>query len=115
MENAHRSIEIRTCVEADYPGILAVAEDLPEWFDEHARLTAIPTDIRHQHVMVAVEDGAIVGFISLYVSEGKFNIGWIGVLKSHQRKGIGRQLLRQAEDKARALGLIRSASRICAR
>ncbi len=105
MTGGSKTFTVREATPSDRPAILAIAEDLPEWFDEHARQVAIPTDIVHQHVSVALEGPLVVGFISLYVSDGRLNIGWIGVLKSHHRKGIGHQLLRTAEERARAMGV----------
>jgi GNAT superfamily N-acetyltransferase len=50
-------------------------------------------------------DGAVAGFITLYVAEGRLNIGWLGVRPAFQRKGLGQALLRKAEELARHLGL----------
>jgi ribosomal protein S18 acetylase RimI-like enzyme len=96
---------VRDFVEADRAAIVAIANELPEWFDEHARSTAIPTDIRHQTVVVATDGDDVVGFISLYVSDGRWNIGWIGVARARHRQGIGQKLVRKAEEKATAMGL----------
>ena len=93
MKSNDSVVTVREATEADRPGILDVAQDLPEWFDEHARQVAIPIDILHQDVFVAVASSEVLGFVSLYVSEGKLNIGWIGIRKSHHRKGIGSLLL----------------------
>ena len=98
-------ITVREFAESDYAAVVAIAENLPEWFDEHARRIAIPTDIRHQRVFVAVDGDAVVGFISLYVSAGKLNIGWIGVAKHHHRMGAGQRLLQRAEQSARTMGI----------
>ncbi len=89
----------------DLAGILDVAENLPEWFDEDARGRAIPIDIKYQTSFVALKKDKIVGFITLFVNEGRLNIGWIGVKKGFQRQGIGRQLLSKAEELAAELGL----------
>jgi GNAT superfamily N-acetyltransferase len=82
----------------DRPGILAVAEALPEWFDKDARERAIPADIRHQDGFVALSQDEIVGFITLFVAEGRLNIGWLGVEPKHQHAGIGSRLLEAAEE-----------------
>ncbi len=105
MNSELKAVTIRKAVEADYPGILSVAQNLPEWFDERARQVAIPTDIRHQDVFVAIAPDGVLGFITLYVSEGRLNIGWIGVRKSHRRRSIGQQLLKKGEERARAMGI----------
>jgi len=60
------TIETRVIEEQDRREILAVAEALPEWFDSDARGRAIPTDLWHQHGFVALSEGEIVGFITLF-------------------------------------------------
>ena len=82
-----------------------VAAGLPEWFDKRATTTSIPIDIKHQRGFVADRQGKVVGFITLYVAEGKLNIGWLGVHHDLHRQGIGRALLAKATDVARELGL----------
>jgi ribosomal protein S18 acetylase RimI-like enzyme len=96
---------IRTLVESDYAGVGEVVADLPEWFDEKARSTSIPFDIRHQRGYVATRQGEVVGFITLYVAEGKLNIGWLGVKSKLHRQGIGRLLLAKAEKVAQEMGI----------
>ena len=88
-----------------YEGILGIVENLPEWFDESARTKAVPTDIRHQMGFVAVTAHRIVGFVTLYVAEGRLHIGWLAVDKGFQRQGLGSRLLEAAETKARELGI----------
>lgn len=91
--------------EQDHPDILAVAEALPEWFDSDARGRAIPADLRHQEGFVALLDGEIVGFITLFFAEGRLNIGWLGVRPDCQRRGIGSRLLASAEEYGRQHGV----------
>ena len=86
-----------------YSGILAVVENLPEWFDETARTKSVPIDLRHQLGYVAVSNRRVVGFVTLYVAEGRLHIGWLGVDKPFQRQGIGGRLLDAAETMAREL------------
>ena len=88
-----------------HSGILAVAEELPEWFDGAARAKSIPVDIRHQEGFVAVSGQKVVGFVTLYVAEGRLHIGWLGVAREYHRQGIGTRLLAAAEMKARDLGI----------
>jgi GNAT superfamily N-acetyltransferase len=97
-------IETRPIQEQDHPGILALAEALPEWFDSDARGRAIPADLRHQDGFVALSGGEIVGFITLFFAEGRLNIGWLGVRPDCQNKGIGSRLLVCAEDFGRQHG-----------
>lgn len=98
-------IETRAIQEKDHRDILAVAEALPEWFDSDARGRAIPADLRHQHGFVALSEGKIVGFITLFFAEGRLNIGWIGVSLDYQRRGIGSRLLACAEEFGRQHGV----------
>jgi ribosomal protein S18 acetylase RimI-like enzyme len=63
----------------------------PRWTQEFL------TDARH-HLIVALEEGSVVGMVSAlhYVHPDKAPQLWIneiGVAPSHQRRGIGRQLL----------------------
>ena len=98
-------VEVRPIQARDRRGIVAVADALPEWFDADARGRAIPVDLRHQQGFVAVLRDEILGFITLFVAEGRLNIGWLGVRPDKQHDGIGSRLLARAEDFARANGL----------
>lgn len=105
MRTQPTSIQIQPLEEEHYSGILAIAEGLPEWFDETARSKSIPTDIRHQAGFVAVSEQRVVGFVTLYVAEGRLHIGWLGVDKAFQRQGIGSRLIAAAEMRARDIGI----------
>ena len=101
--SSSRLTQIQPLDEKHLSGILAVAEDLPEWFDETARTISIPVDIRYQEGFVAVSAQRVVGFVTLYVAEGRLHIGWLGVAREFHRQGIGTRLLAAAEMKAREL------------
>lgn len=98
-------IETRPIQKRDHPGILAVAEALPEWFDSDACGRSIPADLRHQDGFVAISDGEVVGFITLFFAEGRLNIGWVGVRPDCQKKRIGSRLLICAEEFGRQHGM----------
>lgn len=98
-------IQILPLEEKHQPGILAIADGLPEWFDETARTKSIPIDMRHQEGFVAVSGQRVVGFVTLYVTEGRLHIGWLGVVRDFHRQGIGTRLLAASEMKARDLGI----------
>jgi len=98
-------IETRELNDSARPDVVAVANALPEWFDQDARTGAIPMDLKHQHGLVAVSDGRIVGFITLYFAEGRLNIGWLGVLPEHHRRGVGAKLIECAESFGKQRGL----------
>ena len=57
-------IEIRQLCDEDAAGVLTIAENLPEWFNETARHTSIPVDTRYKKGFVATDRGTLVGFIS---------------------------------------------------
>ena len=99
------SIEIRVMTEDDVAAVLVVAQSLPDWFDEDARQRAIPMDLRFQDVFIAAEDQKVVGFITLYVAEGRVNIGWMGVHPDYHRQGVGAALLNAAEGYCRERGI----------
>ena len=100
-----QTMQIRRYHDSDMKAVLEVAESLPEWFDEDARKRAIPTDLKHQIVYVAEESARILGFISLYVAEGRLFIGWLGVTRARRGLGIGKALLGAAERFGRGAGL----------
>lgn len=96
------------------PGDDAVLSDVaPDVFDEavHARLTAeFLADPRH-HLVVALDGTTVVGFASgvHYVHPDKpaqLFVNEMGVAPSHQRRGIGRLVLRALLDHARAFGCV---------
>jgi aminoglycoside 6'-N-acetyltransferase I len=65
-------------------------------------------DPRH-HLAVALEDGIVVGFASgvHYVHPDKAPELWVnevGVAPTHQRRGLGKRLLKKLFDRARELG-----------
>jgi len=98
-------VTIRKLTSTDRDAVVEVAQALPEWFDEDARTRAIPVDLRFQDGFVAEEDGRILGFITLYVAEGRMNIGWMGVLPGWQGQGIGKRLIDAAESFCRERGI----------
>jgi GNAT superfamily N-acetyltransferase len=81
----------------DHAAILEVARALPEWFNADARGRAIPADLRHQPGFVALVDGEVAGFVTLYFAEGRLNIGWLGVRPDYHRRKVGARLLACAE------------------
>lgn len=103
MRDKQDTPRIKPLEENHHSGILALVDNLPEWFDETARTRSVPTDLRHQLGFVAVSDESVVGFVTLYVAEGRMHIGWLAVDKPLQKQGIGSLLLNAAEAKAREL------------
>ena len=98
-------VEIHPLTKKDVEGVIRVVQALPEWFDADARSRAIPVDLRFQDGFVAEEGSQILGFITLYVAEGRVNIGWMGVLPDRHGQGIGSGLIAAAEGYCRERGL----------
>lgn len=88
-----------------HAGMLEIVEQLPEWFDETARTRSVPVDIRHQMGFVAVREQKVIGFITLYVAEGRMHIGWLAVERQMHGHGIGSRLLEAAESEAHRMGI----------
>ena len=90
-------MKIRKMEPRDEQAVLAIANGLPEWFDEDARTRAIPIDLKHHTTFIAQNDDSIIGFICLHVSGGRLDISWMGVRNDCRNRGIGTRLLEQAE------------------
>jgi GNAT superfamily N-acetyltransferase len=103
-------IKVRLMQERDHPAVKQIVASLTQWFDDRARNVSVPIDIKHQHSFIAVSGDDVVGFITLYVAEGKMNIGWIGVRSDMHRKGIGKLLLKHAEQVAVEMGITQLAT-----
>jgi GNAT superfamily N-acetyltransferase len=102
------SIEIRLLGPADARVLENVAPGVfdkpinPHWSAEFL------ADPRH-HLAVAIDEGRVVGMASAvnYVNPDKPSELWInevGVALTHQRRGVGRQILAALLDRGRALG-----------
>lgn len=57
-------------------------------------------DIRSDQVFAAVEDGELLGFYSLRVAPGAWELNHLWVLPEHMRRGVGRALLAHAMETA---------------
>jgi ribosomal protein S18 acetylase RimI-like enzyme len=97
-------MEIREYQSGDDHAINQIIAGLhPKWFDA-AALQHIPFDLHFQKTWVAVEEGIVVGFISMYSQDGKPVIGWLGIDVTQHRKGIGKSLLDQVENEVVKFG-----------
>ena len=89
------SIEIRLLLIADLPVLERVAEEVFDGPVERHWATDFLKDSRHQHLVVAVDDGVVVGMVSAvdHVHPDKPPQLWsneLGVAPTHRRRGIGR-------------------------
>ena len=98
-------VTIRELLPEDVSAVIKIAQALPEWFDADARNRAIPIDLGFQDGFVAQQNDCVVGFITLFVAEGRVNIGWMGVHPDHHSCGIGGRLLDAAEGYCRSAGI----------
>lgn len=101
-------VEIRLLGATDVPVFDRVADGVFDGPVVPALAAQFLADARH-HIIVAILDGVVVGMITAvdYIHPDKAPQLWInevGVAPSHQRQGIGRELLRAMLDHARALG-----------
>ena len=84
--------------------ICAIAGGLGEWFRDKA-LHAIAIDARHQKGLIAFAGSAPVGFLLFNVRAAVGQITWMGVVRDHHRRGIGRKLLERLAGDLRAAGV----------
>ena len=102
------SVEIRMLGPEDERVLERVATGVFDHEVDPALSTEFLGDPRH-HLAVALEDDTVVGFASgvHYVHPDKPPELWVnevGVAPTHQRRGLGRQLLQALFDRARDLG-----------
>ena len=72
---------------------LEIAKALPEWFNE-AGLKAMERDLREEETFIAVEDGQVLGFVTLKpVSDKALEILWMAVRRELRGRGVGSQVL----------------------
>ncbi|MDX2034795.1 MAG: GNAT family N-acetyltransferase [Blastocatellia bacterium] len=100
-------IKILTAEDAEF--IERVAPDVFDNELDAARAREFIRDPRH-HLVVAVDEGAIVGFVSAvhYVHPDKpvpeLWLNEVGVASTHQRRGLGRAMIDAALEHGRRLG-----------
>ncbi len=83
----------------------AVLTGLPEWFGLEDSREAYIAGSRDQTFFAAVENGLPIGFLTLKkTGEATVELAVMGILKSHHRRGIGRQLVLWAKEYARGQG-----------
>jgi ribosomal protein S18 acetylase RimI-like enzyme len=102
------SLEIRLLGRDDRTLLDHVADGVFDGPVQEGWARAFVADARH-HMVVARDEGVVVGMVSAvdYVHPDKAPQLWInevGVAPSHQRRGIGRQLLDAMLDHGRTMG-----------
>ena len=81
--------------------VAEVLKDLPEWFGIPESTQAYIEGAKDLRVWAAYQESDVVGFISLsYSSEDCAEIDCLGVNKSFQGQGIGRELITTIEREA---------------
>lgn len=84
---------IRPGLPADLPACLAIAQALPEFFNEGG-LAAMAEELPRQALWVAELEGAVVGFLALKaLSPTAQEIAWMAVAPERRRGGLGQGLL----------------------
>lgn len=78
--------------------VAEILRDLPEWFGIPESTQAYIEGAKDLRVWAAYQESDVVGFISLsYSSEDCAEIDCLGVKKSFQGQGIGRELITTIE------------------
>ena len=81
--------------------VAEILRDLPEWFGIPESTQAYIEGAKDLRVWAAYQESDVVGFISLsYSSEDCAEIDCLGVKKSFQGQGIGRELITTIEKEA---------------
>ena len=81
--------------------VAEILRDLPEWFGIPESTQAYIEGAKDLRVWAAYQESDVVGFISLsYSSEDCAEIDCLGVKKSFQDQGIGRELITTIEREA---------------
>lgn len=61
-------------------------------------------DFDFNHLVVAVDDGDVIGFLCYSSNCGKMQLLWMGVKRGLQRKGVGEKLINWLEIEAKKYG-----------
>jgi GNAT superfamily N-acetyltransferase len=101
-----RPSDLRHLAAIEDAGVAIFEEHLGEELPEAFR-TPAPSGVDRQltgTVLVAEEDGVVVGFAHLIHPDGFAHLEQLDVLASHRRRGIGAALVRAAMEEARWAG-----------
>lgn len=83
-----------------------ITADLPDYFGLPEVNQHYAIGVKERTNFAAIVDGEAVGLISIdFPYPNNSNIYWMGVLKNHHSKGIGKKLLGKAYDFAKEKGV----------
>ena len=98
-------IHIRPATEVDFPALLQVQQVafgeyaglyiLSGWTTE--TLESLKEDAREKHILVAEEEGTIVGSVRFWTVAGVCVIRLLSVSPTSQSRGVGKALIREIE------------------
>jgi GNAT superfamily N-acetyltransferase len=97
-------MELRELTKMNFDDVIAIACALPQWFTSGG-IDLIRKDIPFQKGIIAVVDNQVVGFLTFFVNQGIGTIGWMGVLLSNQRHGVGAALLSELKSQLANSGI----------
>ena len=84
----------------------AMLRSLPEWFGQEGAIRDWRRDLPSLETVVAIDDGRVVGFLSLGdIEDGLAEIRVMAVGSDDHRRGIGRVLIAHAERACLARGI----------
>lgn len=84
-------------------GILEIADSLVEYFTKSGK-EQLSLDLKTQKGLVAIKNGQLLGFITYFSQQANVEIGWMGICKNYQNKGIGKRLLSELVNELMKLG-----------
>ena len=97
-------MQIIKATKKDRGEAIKTASDLKDWFSKEG-LKNIKVDFQLNNLVVAKENGKVLGFLCYSSYSGKMLLMWMGVKKEAQEKGIGQKLLNWLENEGRKHGL----------
>jgi GNAT superfamily N-acetyltransferase len=100
------TIEDPADARSDAPACEAIMRGLPDWFGIEESIVDYVRDVERMPTFVAADDGRVVGFLTINRHyEHAAEIQVMGVLADHHRQGVGRALVRRAEEWLRERGV----------
>lgn len=82
---------------------IKIATNLKDWFNKDG-LKNMKIDFQLNNLVVAKENGKVLGFLCYSSYSGKMLLMWMGIKQEDQGKGIGQKLLHWLEKESRKFG-----------